>query len=254
MCLIAFSYKQHPNYPLIMVANRDEIYSRPSKPLAPWESNSSIIGGIDTQAGGSWLAAASSGRLAAVTNHRDGNRPNNPDSLSRGALIHDYLTSPTPPSQFRQQLEASKQLYNGFNLLLLDKEELHHISNRNPNNGPLPSGIYGLSNATLNTPWPKTTELQQRLTNFIDQPLINTEEMLELMQHSRQADKLQLPKTGISEEWELKLSSCFIQTETYGTRASTAILLDQHGRMTLHEQRYNVLGPTGSSLLELQIS
>ncbi|MBY4676890.1 NRDE family protein [Marinobacterium arenosum] len=242
MCLIAFSYRQHPDFPLILIANRDEFYARPSLPLGFWSEHDHILGGRDLEQDGSWLALNRDGKLAAVTNHRDGrNRPT--DKRSRGHLIRDYLVGEQSAAEFALALQRQGHHYGGFNLLLGDCDDLYYLSNRGGGYRRLKPGLYGLSNAHLDTPWPKLTALKKRLHNYLatdSEP--HCEQLLPLLWHPQQANDNQLPDTGISHEWEKLLSSCFIQSEHYGTRASTALIQHRDGRVWIAEQNFSADG------------
>lgn len=242
MCLIAFSYRQHPDFPLILIANRDEFYARPSRPLDFWHDHDHILGGRDLEQGGSWLALDRNGRLAAVTNHRDG-RNRQTDKRSRGHLIRDYLASEQSAAEFGLRLQREGAHYGGFNLLLGDRDGLHYLSNRGGGQRRLKPGLYGLSNAHLDTPWPKLAALKQRLHHYLaSQPHPHCDQLLPLLWHTEPADDHQLPDTGISYQWEKLLSSCFIRSEQYGTRASTALIQHRDGRVWVAEQNFSANG------------
>lgn len=244
MCLLAFSYKQHPNYPFILVANRDEFFQRPTTALAAWQDSPHIVGGRDSLAGGSWLAASSTGKLAAVTNHRDGTRAVDPNARSRGHLISNFLNGDASAFEYYQQLQPIANQFSGFNLILLDQSGLFYLSNRSDNNQQLKQGLYGLSNAFLDSPWPKTVALKQRLQTQLDQQQLNSSLLLPLLRDSQTAHDDELPETGISKTREKQLSSCFINTGDYGTRASTAVYLDTEGKLTIAEQSFDSEGKT----------
>jgi len=254
MCLIAFAYQQHPDYPLILIANRDEYYARPSRPAHWWQDAPDILGGQDLQASGSWLALQRDGRFAAVTNHRNGRLKRNGE-LSRGKLIRDYLSSDESAASFSAQLSPELDRYGGFNLLLGDSEGLWYLSNRGGGQQQLAPGLYGLSNAFLDSPWPKTAALKARLANYLQtakQP--DPDALLQLMLHSDQASDDALPDTGVPANWEKMLSSCFIRSAEmdYGTRATTVLLQHRDGSRILLEQNFTLEGKDGRKLFELQ--
>lgn len=244
MCLLAFSYQQHPQYPFILIGNRDEFYQRATKSLDHWPESSALIGGRDLVAGGSWLAANSNGRFASVTNYRDGRKPAASDLRSRGELIREFLTSTLSAEAFSKQLLGEVDHYGGFNLILFDNDQLVYISSHERRYQKLKPGCYGLSNASLDTPWPKTVALTKRLKQAIDQPQLDPDKLLPLLTNCEQAEDQQLPDTGISYEWEKMLSSCFIHSDSYGTRASTIVLLNNQQQMLITEQNYGQQGPT----------
>lgn len=236
MCLITFALQQHPDYPLVMVANRDEFYTRPTQSLHAWQEHPDIVGGRDLEQGGSWLAVnAKRGKLAAVTNVRNG-REQNPPLRSRGHLIRDFLNSDLSAAAFAEQLQPHAASYGPFNLLLTDSTGLHYLSNRSSNQLNLAPAVYGLSNASLNTPWPKLTAARTVLTHALATRTLHLDSLVNLLSSPQQATDEQLPDTGISLEWERLLSSCFIHSEHYGTRACTVVLLDTQGQLSILEQ------------------
>lgn len=255
MCIIAFAWQLLPEHPLVLIANRDEFYPRPSTTMAPWPDAPQIIGGRDLEAGGSWLASHEDGRFAAVTNHRDG-RNKQPAELSRGKLIRDYLTGSDSALVFCQQLQPDLSRYGGFNLLLGDRHGLYYQSNRGGDFRPLTPGLYGLSNALLDSPWPKTDALKQRLADHLSQhPHPEPEQLLPLLWHRDTAADSQLPDTGIRYVWEKLLSACFIQAtdQSYGTRASTALVQHKSGQRRLIEQTFTPQGAAQLCHFEQQL-
>jgi len=249
MCLISFAWQQDPHYPLILIANRDEFYDRPTAPMARWQDQPDIIAGRDLQQGGTWLGVSRHGRLAAITNYRSGQRET--DKLSRGALTRDYLASELSAEAWICQQLPKLHLYGGFNLILGDSEGLWYCSNRQPGYKKLEAGIYGLSNALLDTPWPKLSRLKQQLGMALQQQDLNEENLLQALAEPQQYPDQLLPDTGISMEWERSLSACFIRLEAYGTRASSLISLDNQGRLRFTERSFDYAGVTGQQTLEL---
>jgi uncharacterized protein with NRDE domain len=238
MCLILLSYKQHPVYPLVFAANRDEFYDRPSAPASFWEDRPDLLAGRDLKAGGTWFGITRQGRIAALTNYRD------PASVklqapSRGWLVKDYLCSQEDADVYLKKLEKQADRYNGFSVLLGDPLRLYFFSNRN-GTIELKPGLYGLSNALLNTAWPKVERGKQRLGSLLsqtDEPL--PEDLFSILKDPTRPEDHQLPDTGIGLEWERILSSMFITSPVYGTRSSSVLLVDRHGRVTLMERIYN---------------
>ena len=241
MCLILFGYYAHPAYPLVLAANRDEFYDRPTAPAEFWPSTPGILGGRDLAAGGSWLAVNRQGKLAAVTNFRDG-RPQSA-SRSRGHLVREYLRSTLSGEEQLQCLEPVQNEYGGFNLLLLDPEGLYYASNRAQQQAAVEPGIHGLSNHLLDTAWPKVETGKARLREQLDHPREQLiEGLFDVLADRSQWHPEQLPHTGVTPEWEKKLSAAFIQTAGYGTRASTVIVLDREGHLDFVERSFDVSG------------
>lgn len=150
MCLIVFAWQPGHALPLLVAANRDEFYARPSLPLAAWEDAEGVFAGRDLEAGGTWLGLGPAGRFAALTNVRDPSQALG--KRSRGELVADFLRGGGNPADYLAQVAGRAADYSGFNLLIGDRHQLWHY---NPRVGPprlLPAGIYGLSNAALDTP------------------------------------------------------------------------------------------------------
>ena len=243
MCLILFAWQMHADYPLVLAANRDEFYSRPTLPLAPWQDAPEIIGGRDLTAGGGWLACHANGRFAAVTNVRQGLQPQ-AGAKSRGQLITSYLKNTLQPHEFIENLEPKS--YDGFNLLLGNRQELYYDSNRNGVQAErLPAGIYGLSNHRLDTPWPKVTRAKQAFAAALDTlpaSLPTAEPFFQLLADRSLAPDQDLPHTGIPLAVERMLSAIFIASPDYGTRASTLLLMHRDGHFSMQERSFGTNG------------
>jgi uncharacterized protein with NRDE domain len=246
MCLIVVGWRVHPDYPLVVAANRDEFYARPTAIAAPWPDAPQIIGGIDLEAGGTWLGITESARFAAVTNVREPNMAK--AASSRGALTRDFLLADLPAGDYAAQIEGNH--YAGFNLLLSDGESLLYCSNRDGEPRALPPGIYGLSNHLLDSPWPKLVQARQRFTAAL-QHLPEEAAFFELLADQTLVADDKLPQTGVPLEWERLLSAVFVKSENYGTRASTLFWQGSDGTLKLHEQSF---GPNGQALQSSVIS
>jgi uncharacterized protein with NRDE domain len=238
MCLILFAYKVHPNYNLILAANRDEFYERPSSPADFWEDVQRVLAGRDLQEGGTWMGIDRAGRFAAITNYRDPASWKN-NSPSRGGLVSSYLCGNQSPDEYLDKISLQAQLYNGFNLIAGDRRELFAYSNRGEKQNLNP-GIYGLSNHLLNTPWPKVYRGKKLLRAALPKKGAELEDALFALLADRKipADN-KLPDTAIGLEWERILSSIFIESPVYGTRSSTILLIDKNGRIKFVEKVYD---------------
>jgi len=242
MCLIAFAWRAHPRWRLVLVANRDEFHARPTAPLASWDEAPQIIAGRDLEAGGTWAGVASPGRVGVITNVRDLTADHS--GLSRGLLVADFLGSTIPVHEHAAELVASARDYRPFNLLTFDGDDAYYLGNHPVARAqPVDDGVHGLSNADFNAPWPKTRALVHRLTDWLTHGREDDTEALFAMlsDQGRWPDDV-LPDTGIGIERERFLSSAFIVGESYGTRASTVILVDYDDRTTIVERRF---GPNG---------
>lgn len=237
MCLIAFSYKQHPQYPLVFAANRDESYNRPSRAARFWDENPNILAGKDLEAGGTWLGINKRGAFSAITNYRDPSiSKENPPS--RGKLVLDFLQADEPPQTYLSNLQSRADQYMGFNLLAGSLDELGYYSNQQDNILLLDEGLYGLSNHLLETPWPKVRRAKDKMRTIISNKNIAPEPLFDLLADDREAPVEELPDTGIPKDIEKKVSPIFIKSDGYGTRCSTVLLVDHNGEVTFAERRF----------------
>ena len=240
VCLILFANEANSRYRLVLAANRDEFYSRPTAPAAFWKEAPDVLAGIDLKSGGSWLGATRSGKIAAVTNLRGPGKAWE-NAPSRGNLVSDFLIGNESPAVFIYKLRTRARNYNGFNLLLGSAEELWWYSNRydEPPRRITP-GIHGLSNDLLDTPWPKVERGKRALGHLIiDEKEITSEKVFPILEdHSPAADD-ELPDTGVGLELERVLSAPFVRTQDYGTRSSTVLLIDHTGNVTFVEHSFN---------------
>jgi len=245
MCLLAFSLEMHPKYELILVANRDEFFARPTLPMHFWESNDNLLAGKDLQAEGTWLGFHKNGKFTVLTNYRDGFKEQK-NVPSRGKLTTHFLEKETLNAEcYVQQIEKIKASYNGFNLVVSDKTGFYYISNYSSYIQKLKKGIYALSNSILNDfSWQKTAKSKAKLMTLLENPEDSTNELLdkllELMTDTNLANDAQLPNTGVPYEWEKGLSSMFISAfPNYGTRCTTAVLREYSGKTIVREITYN---------------
>lgn len=236
MCLILFSINQHPDLPLVVAANRDEFYDRPTASMH-WWSSPTMLAGKDQLSGGTWLGVSRSGAVAAVTNVRDGQPEKG--AKSRGLLPIWALEQDRPTLD--GTLRASTGDFAGYNLLRVDSDGGWYFSNRDSHPGrQLFRGVYGLSNHLLQSPWPKLIRLRATLqARLHDTSLEDLHDRLivALMDNTPAPDAF-LPDTGISLETERFLSSPFIRSEAYGTRATTIISVHRDGTINVTEQNW----------------
>lgn len=227
MCLILFAYKVHPKYKLMVAANRDEFYQRPTAPVHFWEDDSEILAGRDLEKMGTWMGVTKSGRFAALTNYR------NPMEVtegkrSRGELVANALQYKGDIKEYMQSLVRNNDWYPGYNLLAGDGDELSYYSNVGQELTKMTPGIYGVSNHLLNTEWPKVQVGKEGLAAILNTNQEDyVEPLLTLLQKADQAPDEKLPQTGVSLELERMLSPMFIKSEGYGTRSSTVLLMDE---------------------------
>lgn len=225
MCLLAFAWQVHAQYPLVLIANRDEFYARPAQAIHYWLDAPHVLAGKDEQEGGTWLGVTKEGRWAALTNYREPNAPKG--VLSRGHLVAEFLKGHDEPLAYVQELATQNEQYSGFNLVVGTRNQAAVVSNRGTAPQLLTAGIYGLSNELLDSPWPKTQRLKAGLTELLAQEEIDTAQALVLLQDQNQPLDEDLPDTGVGLVWERLLATAFIKSPIYGTRASTVLLLGQ---------------------------
>lgn len=238
MCIILFAYQTHPRYRLILAANRDEYYARPTERAAFWEDASEILAGRDLERGGTWLGVTKGGRFAAVTNFRDPTAIVK-DAPSRGHLVSDFLRGTDAPASYLSNIAATSSGYNGFNLLAGDARGLCYHSNREAGVRELDAGVYGLSNHLLDTPWPKVEKGKRTLSEIVHESAeVSREDLFKILADDARADDTRLPQTGVSLEYERALSPVFIKTPVYGTRSSTLLLIDSEDNITFIERTF----------------
>lgn len=223
MCLTVFAFQADPKYPLIFASNRDEFYDRPAKPATLWYDHPTLLAGRDLRAGGTWLGITSDHRFAAITNYRDmGNSKEN--APSRGDIVAEYLTSGLQAPDYLKKLRVTADQYNGFNLLAGTTTELWYYSNQLDTISKVKPGIHTLSNAFLNTPWPKTEKAKACFKQVLKHRRDNLDaELFQILKDQEIFPDYRLPSTGLSPEMERLVSSIFITSDTYGTRCSTVI-------------------------------
>jgi len=239
MCLIVFAHQYFSDYKLVLLSNRDEYHERATAQAAFWPQAPSVFGGRDKVAGGSWLSVDCNGRLAAVTNIRK--QPfNKAADLSRGLLVKNFLNQPLSAADFINELKKNDAQYALFNLLLFDESGLWHYSNDTHQIHQIDKGVHGLSNASLNSPWPKLCEAVSALEHTEHAMHVST--LLNIMHSEVRPSDNKLPSTGVTLELERLLSAVFIKSKTYGTRCSTVITIDYENTLKFHELSFDAEG------------
>jgi uncharacterized protein with NRDE domain len=228
MCLIVFAWQMKPGLPLVVAANRDEFHRRTTAPSQFWPEQPDLLAGRDLEAGGTWMGVTRQGRFAAITNYRDP-ALSLPAARSRGELPVTFLTRNETPAEFLQELAGRASDYAGFNLLVGAGGDLWYFSNNTRERQPrsLAPGIYGLSNARLDYPWPKLTLAKSRLAPLLDPPSLNHERLRQAVSDRRLAAAEELHPLGLGSAMDQQLSAQFIVTEDYGTRSTTSFWLQQ---------------------------
>lgn len=235
MCLVAIAWKADPDFPLIISANRDEVFQRPTAPLHRWESK--VIAGKDLQGGGTWLGFHPDGKWGLLTNYRDFSQKRSP-KISRGKLVLDFLESDQSPENYLNRIWEERNQFDGFNLLISDGDRLFYASNYSESPVEVSPGIHGLSNGLLNDPWPKTELAKNQLSEIIlERP--TSEKLLQALKSTETYPPDLLPKTGAPLPLEIGLSAQLIRIKPdYGTVSSTAVLQSKTGFTHLTERTF----------------
>jgi uncharacterized protein with NRDE domain len=245
MCLLIFAHRACSDLPLVVSANRDEFHGRATAPAQFWQEHPQLLAGRDLEQGGTWMGVTRAGRFAAITNYRDPSRTA-PAPRSRGELPLDYLVGDRDPRDYLHDLVARAGDYAGFNLLAGDLDSLWYLNNSQPDGagGPrrLEPGIYGLSNALLDTPWPKVELGKARLRELLAGAKPDHDSLLEVVADRRLANPEELHRQGMEGGMEQVLSAQFIVTESYGTRSSTSLWLDSTGSAEWRELSFDSPG------------
>lgn len=250
MCLVAFAWRAHPKYRLILAANRDEFHSRPAEPLHWWPDSPGVLAGRDRKAGGTWLGISKTGRFATVTNYREDLQREH-RGRSRGELVTGFLMSTGSPLQYCSNLEPAD--FAGFNLLAMEGESAAYVSNRGDEARELAPGIYGLSNASLDTPWSKVLRSKAAMQSLLQERKerrLDPAPLFDMLSDAEPASNDDYAGTGLPPELARAVSSPFISTPDYGTRCSTVVLVSSAGAVEIWERRFNRSGePEGQSSL-----
>ncbi|MBQ0138290.1 MAG: NRDE family protein [Kurthia sp.] len=235
MCIITLVYKVSANKPLVVVANRDEFYERPAMPAYFWQEDKQVIGGKDLEKMGSWLAIHKNHRFAAVTNYRDFTL-NQLGEKSRGFIVNDFILGNQDSQSFLEKIKQEGSSYGPMNVIVYDGSTMAHYNNVTDSIQEMQPGIHCVTNATLNTPWPKAERMKQLVAARYEEESVV--DLLEIGKDIEKPTDARLPSTGIPIEMERELSSIFVKREDYGTRCTTALQIDRNGQIDFAEQSY----------------
>ncbi len=242
MCLAVVAIEAHPRFPLVVAANRDEFHARPAAALDWWDADGeSVLAGRDLQAGGTWFGVTRSGRWALVTNVREPSR-HDPTAPSRGQLVLQLLRDRREPLDALATIVSGSARHNGYNALAGRGAMAAWASNRSGEPRALGTGVHGVSNALLDTPWPKVERARGALAAWIRTGGDDPTQLFDALADRTLARDAQLPSTGVSLEWERLLSAPFIVSAPYGTRCSTVLLLGRDGVAHMTERRFDAAG------------
>jgi uncharacterized protein with NRDE domain len=249
MCLAVVAWHVHPDFPLVLAANRDEFYARSTRPASWWGQSVALLAGRDEEAGGTWLGVTRGGRLALLTNVRAPSE-RNAHAPSRGAIAVGALQSRQPAGEWLREQAPRMGAYNGFNLLLAEPAAsrgstprlLYYTNRRDHGPRPLEPGIYGLSNAFLDTPWPKVVRAVSGFACALASR-VDADALLTLMADRRPVRDAELPSTGVPLEWERALAPVQIRAHGYGTRSTTVVTLRRDGVVNFLERSFDPESP-----------
>jgi len=239
MCLVVLAFNAHPEIPLIVAGNRDEFHSRPTQDADWWADDMNIVGGRDLLAGGTWLAIHRNGRFATVTNYRDA-EPKHGKLRSRGHLVSEFLRSELSPIEYLRSIDCDR--YAGFNLLVFDAGQLAYLSNEGEELRELSTGIYGLSNALLDTPWEKVKRSKTRLQKLIEEEDVNQTQLLRLLNDKEKGPLDEVRSGRLSYATAHAITAPFIVLPDYGTRCSSIVQMRSDGRCEFLERRFDASG------------
>ena len=238
MCIILLAHQAHPEYPLILAANRDEFYERATAQANFWTDAPDTLAGRDLERGGTWLGVTRTGRISAVTNYREP-EVRKQGAPSRGLLVSDFLSGNEQPDEYLSKLSGRASLYNGFNLIVGTPLKLLYFSNRAEGPREIGPGVHALSNHLLDTPWPKVSRGRDALYGIIARENdLSIEDVFKVLADDARAGDEALPETGVGLELERVLSPLFITTPVYGTRSSTVLLISRHHEAIFIERTF----------------
>ncbi len=250
MCLIAFAWKAHPEYSLVVAANRDEWHDRPAAPAAWWSDHPDVLAGRDLKAGGTWLGITRNGRFAALTNFRDPS-DRKTDAPTRGKLVSDFLIGDMSAREYLLALRERAGGFQGFNLLVGDGNSLHYFSSRIGEILAVPPGVHALSNHTLNEPWPKVEKAKSALGAALQGEMAweaRQMAIFAMLSDTTPAPDAALPDTGVGLEWERMLSPAMIVGEKYGTRCSTVVYVARNDEVKFQEWSIDLALEVGTAV------
>lgn len=256
MCLAVLAYNTHPKYKLVLASNRDEFYDRASTGVHFWEDAPHILAGMDLQDKGTWFGITTGGKLALITNVRDPASMRN-DRPSRGEIVKRYLMQDLSPEAYLEELLSLGKDFNGFNLIFGTVGRLYYYSNHPEHWQEIRPGIHGLSNASLNSPWPKVECAREQMRGLTQKSeYLDDNSLFSLLFNDTSHPLEKLPDTGVGPGLEKMLSPVFIYSPNYGTRSSIVLKVDYNNQAKLSEKAFNrqVDGDTYEKRVEKRVN
>ena len=245
MCFVAVALGVHPDFPLIVAANRDEYFVRPTEPLARWPGSPVVAAGRDLTAGGTWLGLSEDGRFAALTNCRTDTISSAPGTISRGAIVRDFLQGHgAVVDAVASGTLAHQSGYGGFNLIAGTPSKLSILSNATRTFAEETSGVFVLSNCPPQIQWAKTRVGRIRFSETLS-PIGDVGDLKDaLFQLLADTQPLEAVSDLTHDESPLRLvqNLIFVKGVEYGTRASSVILIDRNWRAAFFERTFDHLG------------
>jgi hypothetical protein len=173
MCLLAIQYRLVPEAPILVAANREELYNRPSQVPSIQSGKPRVLSGLDLQAGGTWLGVNQHGLFVAVCN-----RPKLtpvPAPRSRGGLCREMLRAGSARKAMDMAMdELSTGRYEGCNYVAVDVESGWAIHAGDEVEAvEIREGLSVLSSMDLNDPRDERGRMARRLLTLqtLDSPV-----------------------------------------------------------------------------------
>ncbi len=245
MCIVSVAWQAHPDWPLVAIGNRDELHARSSRPLSRWGNTDHVLAGQDAQAGGTWMGISEEGRFAVVTNVAQNNAPNQ-SAASRGALLKDFLNGTGP---FSDVTHVNLSQFNALNLLTIDhRSAAIHTNRPEGRSHKIKSGVYGLSNGLIETPWSKSAKLNTALEHWLIYGSSDYTKLLNILSDPSPVsptDEIERPDEIVPPP---EHSGLFIENPVYGTRCSSVIAVKQNGDGIFMERSYSADAKTSGEV------
>ncbi len=227
MCLVLLALDAHPDFPMVVAANRDERHDRPAQALHWWSDRPDTAGGRDLDAGGTWMAVRADGRFAALLN--DPRTGASAVAPSRGELVPAFLAAGDAAGAIAH-IHARAGDYAGFHFLGGEPGRTWVAGRASKGPTALAAGIHGLDNDGLDSGGARLERARAGFREIVERgPAIAA--LLRLL--GDDAD----PGPGPGDTRPV-----FIRGAQFGTRCSTVLLVDADGGAQLVERRFDARG------------